>query len=224
MKVILSRTIDFLSNLKVNNSREWFNSNRNEYEFARQNFADFTNTLIASIKSFDQSIGTLEAKDCTFRIFRDIRFSPNKAPYKTNMGAYISRGGKKSLFAGYYFHLEPNESFISGGIYMPESSVLRAIRSDVETYPERFIDIVESKSFKSTFNSIGFDSLKKVPKGFSTDSPVAEYLKLKHFTPTHKLSNQTVLSDNLLDYTVEVYKKMLPLIEFLNEAIEHSHS
>lgn len=222
MSFIHPKTVHFLSNLKENNTRDWFNDNRSEYEFARQNFSDFTNSLIATIASFDKSIGTLEAKDCTFRIYRDMRFSANKAPYKTNMGAYISRGGKKSSFAGYYFHLEPNGSFISGGIYMPSSSVLSSIRKDMETYPEEFMGIVEGEDFKNTFPSIGSESLKRVPQGFSTDSPVANYLKLKHITPTHSLSNQMLASDEFFDYATNIYKRMLPLIEFLNEAIEQN--
>lgn len=222
MSFIHPKTIDFLSNLKENNTREWFNDNRSGYEFARQNFSDFTNSLIAAIASFDNSIGTLEAKDCTFRIYRDVRFSKNKAPYKSNMGAYISRGGKKSPFAGYYFHTEPNESFISGGIYMPSSNVLNSIRKDIETYSEKFLGIVENSEFKNTFPSIGSESLKRVPQGFNPDSPVAEYLKLKHITPNHSLPNQVLVSDELLTYTTNIYKKMLPLIEFLNEAIEQN--
>lgn len=222
MSFIHPKTVHFLSKLKENNTREWFNDNRSEYEFARQNFSDFTNSLIAAIASFDKSIGTLEAKDCTFRIYRDMRFSANKAPYKTNMGAYISRGGKKSSFAGYYFHLEPNGSFISGGIYMPSSNVLNSIRKDMETYPEEFMGIVEGEDFKNIFPSIGSESLKRVPRGFSTDSPVADYLKLKHITPTHNITNQVLESDEFLSYITNIYKKMLPLIEFLNEAIEQN--
>ncbi|MDD2195859.1 MAG: DUF2461 domain-containing protein [Bacteroidales bacterium] len=222
MSFIYPKTVNFLNNLKENNTREWFNDNRSEYEFARQNFSDFTNSLIAAIASFDKSIGTLEAKDCTFRIYRDMRFSANKTPYKTNMGAYISRGGKKSSFAGYYFHLEPNGSFISGGIYTPSSSVLNSIRKDMETYPEEFMGIVESKDFINTFPSIGSESLKKVPRGFSPDSPVANYLKLKHITPTHSVSNQMLVSNEFLAYAISAYKRMLPLIEFLNEAIEQN--
>lgn len=222
MSFIHPKTINFLSNLKENNTREWFNDNRNEYEFARQNFSEFTNSLIAAIASFDSTIGTLDAKDCVFRIYRDVRFSANKVPYKTNMGGYISRGGKKSPFAGYYFHIEPNESFISGGIYMPSSSVLNSIRKDIETYPEKFLEIVESADFKNTFASIGSESLKRVPHGFSPNSTVAEYLKLKHITPNHKLNDQMLGSDEFLSYATEVYKKMFPLIDFLNEAIEQN--
>lgn len=105
---------------------------------------------------------------------------------------------------------------------MPSSNVLNSIRKDIETYSEKFLGIVENSEFKNTFPSIGSESLKRVPQGFNPDSPVAEYLKLKHITPNHSLPNQVLVSDELLTYTTNIYKKMLPLIEFLNEAIEQN--
>jgi uncharacterized protein (TIGR02453 family) len=213
-------TIGFLVDLAKNNNRDWFNANRDFYEQAKRDFLSFIESLIAAISDFDKSIGTLEAKDCHFRIYRDVRFSHNKDPYKANMGAYISRGGKKSPFAGYYLHLEPNASFVSGGIYMPQPLILRKIRSDIETYAGNFKEIVEGKNFVSTFSSLGEESLKRVPQGFSPDSPVAKYLKLKHITPTHRLSDDDILLPNAFTTIVNMYKVMFPLIEFLNTAIE----
>lgn len=215
-----SKTIGFLIDLAKNNNRDWFNANRDIYEQSKSNFLSFTEGLIVAISDFDNSIGTLEAKDCHFRIYRDVRFSHNKDPYKTNMGAYISRGGKKSPFAGYYFHLEPNASFVSGGIYMPQPQILRKIRSDIETYADNFKAIVEEKNFVNTFSSLGEESLKRVPQGFSPDSPVAQYLKLKHITPSHRLSNEDLLLPDAFTTIVNMYKVMYPLIEFLNTAIE----
>lgn len=213
--------LGFLSDLKQNNDRDWFKSNQSRYERAKDNFLTFTNGLIAAIAEFDSSIGTLEAKDCHFRIYRDVRFSKNKDPYKTNMGAYIAKGGRKSQFAGYYFHIEPNDSFISGGIYMAQPQVLKKIRSEMETYSDSFLEIVTEKNFKKTFESLGNESLKKVPQGFSSDSPVAEYLKLKHITPYHPVSDNILLNENLFEKVVGVFKVMHPIIAFLNTAIEH---
>lgn len=215
-----SSTIAFLRDLKENNNREWFKANQRRYEIAKSNFLDFTNGLIAAIAEFDSSIGTLEAKDCHFRIYRDVRFSKNKDPYKTNMGAYIARGGKKGQFAGYYLHVEPNVSFVSGGIYMAETNILKKIRSDIETYSDNFLEIVENKNFKNSFVNLGDESLKKVPQGFSPDSPVAQYLKLKHITPHHPLEDQDVTKEDAFDRIVEIYRVMFPLISFLNTAIE----
>lgn len=220
MSFINNKTIEFLVDLKDNNNREWFNENRVRYDLALQNFKEFTDKLILSIASFDKSIASLEAKDCIFRIYRDVRFGRDKNPYKTNMGAYIARGGRKSPFAGYYFHLEPEGSFVSGGIYMAPNPILKKIREDIDFYHEGFREIVESEDFQKTFTSIGSESLKRVPSGFSPDSPVAKYLMLKHITPSRPLSTNEVLDTNLIEKISSNYKLMFPLITFLNRAIE----
>ncbi|MDX9846800.1 MAG: DUF2461 domain-containing protein [Tenuifilaceae bacterium] len=220
MSFIHKKTVEFLVDLKDNNNREWFNTNRERYDFALQNFKEFTDKLILSIASFDKSIASLEAKDCIFRIYRDVRFARDKNPYKTNMGAYIARGGRKSPFAGYYFHLEPEESFVSGGIYMAPNPILKKIREDIDYYHEEFRGIVESEVFQKTFTSIGSESLKRVPAGFSSDSPVAKYLMLKHITPSRPLKSNEILDSNLIERISANYKVMLPLIAFINRSIE----
>jgi uncharacterized protein (TIGR02453 family) len=220
MQTISRDTIDFLANLSANNTRDWFAANKLRYDNARLNFLAFTEELIAAIHSFDSSIGSPEAKECVFRIYRDVRFSGNKDPYKTNMGAFIVRGGKKSPFAGYYFHIEPNASFVSGGLYMAEPSILKKVRQDIDNYSEEFIAIIEENKFKNTFSNLGDEKLKRVPQGFSPNSPVAEYLKLKHITPHCSLSNSELTNENLLELIVDVFKTMHPLIHFLNSAIE----
>jgi uncharacterized protein (TIGR02453 family) len=218
--MILQTTLNFLSELKHNNNRDWFNIHRPEYEAARENYGIVVNQLIAGIKEFDPSIGTLEAKDCWFRINRDIRFSPNKEPYKTNMGAYIARGGRKSPFAGYYFHLEPGESFISGGIYMAPPENMKRIRSEINAYSNEFLKIVSSNEFTSAFSHFDSESLKRVPQGFSADSPVVDYLKMKHITPYKKINDVDLVSKNLLSSSLSTFKALHPLVQFLNRAIE----
>jgi uncharacterized protein (TIGR02453 family) len=217
--MISQSTIQFLADLKVNNNRDWFNANRNRYESARSEYFAFVNQLIAGIKDFDPSIGTLEAKECTFRINRDIRFSPNKEPYKTNMGAYMARGGRKSPFAGYYFHLEPSSSFVSGGIYMAPPGNMKRIRVEMDTYSEEFLAIVNGKKFKGSFSQFDSESLKRIPQGFSVDSPVAEYLKMKHITPFREMKDNELTSNNLLKSTLEAFSNMQPLVAFLNRAL-----
>jgi uncharacterized protein (TIGR02453 family) len=217
---MLQDTLSFLHKLKENNNREWFNQNRQFYEQAKKHFVSFVEELIPSIKEFDSSLGLIEVKDCLFRIYRDIRFSPNKVPYKTNMGAYIARGGRKSPFAGYYFHVEPNASFVSGGIYMAEPNTMRKVRMDIETYQEKFLEIVENKYFQNTFSSLGNESLKRVPQGFSPQSPVAQYRMLKHITPTHFLSDKALEDPKLLGSVVDLFRAMYPLVDFINIAIE----
>ena len=220
MQVIKPDTLSFLEDLNVNNNRDWFTQNRSRYDLARENFVEFVNSIIVNLSSIDSDLGHIEAKDCIFRIYRDVRFSHNKSPYKTNMGAFISKGGKKSSYAGYYFHLEPNASFISGGIYRAPSNILKTVREDIDFYSNDFLAIVENSTFLKTFPSLGTDKLKRVPTGFSAQSPVAEYLKFKSITPMQALSNEQVLDGNLLGTIDKAYKLMQPLIAFINRAID----
>jgi len=220
MEYIHPDTLSFLNDLQHNNNREWFNENRTRYEKARDNFKLFVEQLIARLSSIDSSIGTPEAKDCIFRIYRDVRFSHNKSPYKTNMGAYVAKGSRKGMYAGYYFHIEPNASFLSGGIYHAPNSILRKVREDIDYYADDFTSIVQNPQFVEVFQSLGDDSLKRVPTGFAPDSPVAEYLKLKSITPSHALSNEQLISKGLLDYAESIYQRMHPLISFINRAID----
>lgn len=217
--MIQPNTLRFLEQLKLNNNRDWFTSNRVAYEAARINFFEFINNTIAGIRAFDPTIGSLEAKECTFRINRDIRFSHNKEPYKTNMGAYMARGGRKSPFAGYYFHLEPGASFVSGGIYMAPPENMKKIRIEMDAYSDEFLAIVNSKAFKGSFSAFDSESLKRVPQGFSAESPVADFLKMKHITPFREVANAELTSNGLLGSTLETFKTLQPLIAFLNRAL-----
>lgn len=217
--MIQPNTIRFLEQLKLNNNRDWFTSNRMAYEAARSNFFDFINNTIVGIRAFDPTIGSLEAKECTFRINRDIRFSHNKEPYKTNMGAYMARGGRKSLLAGYYFHLEPGASFISGGIYMAPPENMKKIRIEMDTYSDELLSILNSNTFKGSFLAFDSDSLKRVPQGFSAESPVADLLKMKHITPFREVTTAEITSNGLLGSTLETLKALHPLIAFFNRAL-----
>lgn len=215
----MKSSLDFLKALKGNNDREWFNANKNLFQQSSEEFKSFTNLLIAGINEFDDSVGALDPKDCIFRIYRDVRFSHDKAPFKTNFGAYIAKGGRKSPYAGYYFHLDAEASFASGGIYMASTEVMKRIREDIDLYPEEFLAIVNDKKFKETFQFFDEDKLKRVPLGFDKDSAVAEYLKFKHITPYHSLSPSDIADKYLLKNTLAVYKSMKPLVDFLNRSI-----
>jgi uncharacterized protein (TIGR02453 family) len=139
--MVKKTTLEFLSDLTDNNQREWFEANKKRYEAAKKDVAALVGELISGITSFDGNLAGLEAKDTLFRIFRDVRFSHDKSPYKNNMGAWMARGGRKSLFAGYYLHIEAGDkSFLAGGSYMPEAPVLKAIREAVDYQPEDFKD------------------------------------------------------------------------------------
>jgi uncharacterized protein (TIGR02453 family) len=215
----MKETLRFLNDLKDNNNREWFDANKKRYQQLHEQFKQFAAKLILGINEFDDFVGHIDPKDCIFRIYRDIRFSPNKAPYKTNFGVYMARGGRKSIYAGYYFHIEPGESFLSGGIYMAAPEVMKRIREDIELYAGDFLAIVGSKEFTGAFQYFEDERLKRVPQGFDRNSPVAEYLKLKHITPFHAMSDNDLLSDHLLDAALAHYRILKPLNDFLNRSV-----
>ena len=213
--------IQFLTQLKENNTREWFGENKKWYEEAKKDFELFINQLIPEIAKFDSNIGLLNAKDCLFRIFRDIRFSPDKTPYKTNFGGYMAAGGRKSIKAGYYFHLEPGNSILAGGIYMPQPEVVKKLRTEIYFNAEKFKQIIENKEFINYFNvPDDSDKLKKPPKDFPADFPDIELLKYRSISIAHAINEKILYSSDLLEYSIMIFKAMLPLNRFLNQAIE----
>jgi uncharacterized protein (TIGR02453 family) len=221
--MLQAATIKFLKDLKKNNNKPWFDANRKKYEDAKSDFENFIQLIIDSHSKKDPSIKELKAKGCTFRINRDIRFSKDKTPYKTNLGASINRGGKKSIFAGYYFHLEPGESFAGGGIWMPMPPELKKVRQEIDYNLEEFKKIVSSKKFKSVYGKLYDEaevSLVKVPQGFEKDNPAAEYLKLKSFLAMKKLKDTDITVSSLKKQVLDAFDALQPLVEFINKALE----
>jgi uncharacterized protein (TIGR02453 family) len=220
--MITKSTFEFLNVLKANNNREWFLENKKSYENARKEVEKFLMGLIPDLVRIDPSIGAPDIKDCIFRIYKDVRFSKDKTPYKTNMGAFIAKGGRKTLFPGYYFHFEPGESFIAGGIYMPQPDVLKIVRSEIYFNSVEFRKILESKDFKKYFGKLGeFDMLKKPPKDFPADFPDINLLKYKSYIVSANISDEKVLSKDYASFALDVARAMLPLNSFLNRAISN---
>lgn len=220
--MLQTSTIKFLKDLKKNNSKAWFDNNRKTYETAKEDFADFVQQLINKHGSRDKTISTLSAKDCMFRINRDIRFSKDKSPYKTNFGAFINKGGKKSNLAGYYFHLEPGQSFVGGGLYMPMPEDLRKVRQEIDYNFDHFKKLIGSKKFKSVYGDLDRSEeyvLSRVPKGYEPDNPAAEYLKLKSFVAIVNIKDADLTSKELLKKSLEAFAALQPVIEFLNAAV-----
>jgi len=212
-------TLEFLAKLAKNNNRTWFQKNRDLYESARDNILDMTRFFIGEIAKFDSSIIGVEEKECLFRIFRDARFSKDKSPYKTNFGAFIKSGGRSTAGAGYYFHVEPGGSMTAGGIYMPPSAELLAIRKAIAKKPEEFEKIIEENKFVRRFGGLADERLKTAPKGFPKDHPAVEHLKWKHYIVFRNYGDRDVLSPRFLDRCLEDYLLMAPLNEYLNRAI-----
>lgn len=211
----------FLSSLEKNNNREWFEKHKKQYLSAKKSFDDFVLQLIQLAKSIDPEIGYLEPKNCTFRIYRDVRFSKEKSPYKTNFGAYISKGGKNSEWAGYYFHVEPSESFIAGGKYMPQGPALKAIREAISYEPEVFRAILSKPAFKNHFKGIMGETLRTAPKGYPKDHPDIDLLKYKGYAVYQPISPEILKSTALLDEIGSAWSELKTLNDFLNRAMEH---
>lgn len=215
-------TLKFLKDLKKNNNKPWFDSHRKDYEMAKADFANFIQSVIARHGKTDKSISQLKAKDCMFRINRDIRFSKDKSPYKTNMGAYICGTGKKSIFGGYYFHCEPGQSFMGGGLWMPMPPELNKVRQEIDYNLKKFKKIINSQTFQLVYKDLSRSEeyvLTRVPKGYEPTNPAAEYLKLKSFVALTNLKDTDITSKNLVIKTTSAFKALQPLIEFLNEAV-----
>jgi uncharacterized protein (TIGR02453 family) len=219
MKTIEKSTIIFLSDLKKNNNRDWFLNNQVRYKESKNNFETFIQDIINNVAAFEPIMKGLEVKSCVFRINRDIRFSHDKSPYKSNFGAFIVRGGKKNgdKFAGYYIHIEPGKSFIAGGAYMPPQPWLASIRENIDNQSAKFINILNNKDFVKYFGKIDGDKLKTVPKGYSSDNPNIDLLKFKSYLALNEVTDKVVLSAGYSDYVISVLKAMKPFNDFLND-------
>jgi len=220
--MLQSSTLKFLKDLKKNNNKPWFEAHRKEYEAGKSDFAAFIQNVIDKHSKNDTTIKSIVAKDCMFRINRDVRFSKDKSPYKTNMGAYINRGGKKSVFAGYYFHCEPGQSFVGGGLWMPMPPELSKVRQEIDYNLDTFKKIVTSKKFKAVYKDLSHDKeyvLSRVPKGYEPTNPAAEYLKMKSFVSMAFLKDSDLTSKDLVKKTATAFEALQPLIDFINESL-----
>ena len=212
--------LNFLKKLQKNNNKEWMDAHRAEYEAARDAFKELVSKLLEEVIKVDKELAGLAPKDCIFRINRDIRFSKDKTPYKTNFGAVFSEGGRRSPNAVYYLHLQPdNESFIAGGIYMPEKEYLTKIRQEVDYNPEELKKIVQVPDFRKYFGEIQGEKLSRPPKGYDAAHPNVELLKLKSYIVIHKTTDDEVLSGNFLPEVIRGFQVVQPFVQYLNVAI-----
>lgn len=218
--------IEFLTLLRDNNNRDWFTANKDLYKATEKEFNTFIEKLIEGISRFDPTIKNLHAKDCTFRIYRDVRFSPNKEPYKAHMAAYICPKGKKSGLAGYYFHVEaPESDYIGGhllaiGVHMPEPKALQSIREEILDHGDTFDKAIKKAKGFELDDSM---KLKKAPKGFPEDSKYSEYMKLKSFSLCKFVSDDFLTDKNLLENCLSEFKKGLDFNNMLNRAINFAY-
>ncbi len=223
MSKISAATFQFLTELKTHNDREWFTANKPRYEAAHKEFLQFIDTLISEIGAFDPGIRHYTAKDCVFRIYRDVRFSKDKSPYKTHFGAHITPAAKKSEIhtrAGYYLHLEPGATMLAGGAYMPESKWLKAIRQEIAYNTTEFLGILNNADFKKYFGKMEGEKLKTTPNDYPADHPAIELLKHKSFLAAHYCTDEQALSDGFLKHCAGVFRALRPFDSFLNRSTD----
>ena len=219
--------ISFLRDIDANNDRTWFNQNKSRYQAAQSRFNDIVDELILAISQFDPTVSNLTAKDCIYRIYRDTRFSKDKSPYKTHMGAYICPGGKKSGYSGYYFHVGtglgsgyPHAHMLASGDYMCEPDVLKPLREDICYGEGDFHDIV-TRQVAPEFKLDVENSLQRVPAGFPSDSPYSQYLRLRNYCLFCEPDNRFMLSPDVVARTAELFHTTLPFLQYINRAITY---
>ncbi len=215
-------TSQFLTQLKQNNNKPWFDAHRKLYETAKTDIVSLLTTVLSGLEQTDPALATaqLVAKSCLFRINRDVRFSANKAPYKTCFGAWFAVGGKKSPAAGYYVHLEPGGSFVAGGVYAPEPAILTTIRQEIDYNLPAFEALLADPVFQKNYTGLATDNaLVNAPKGYRPDNPALPYLRLKSFTASYALPDSLLRSPKLAPTAVSALAALQPLVAFLNRAL-----
>lgn len=225
------RILHFLEDISVNNNREWFNANKEEYKAVRTDFEDGINKAILRISEFDPTVKHLTVKDTTYRFYRDTRFSSDKSPYKTHLGAYIAAHGKTSLHGGYYIHLEPSHCLVSCGNYWLPTNILTSCRNEIMGNIDQWRSIVEDKRFVEMFGSpgagnwnspkgFGLEMLKTSPSGFPRNYEFIQYLRMKDYCCWHGVPDTFFEGDGWLDNMAEILKVGKPMMDFINSVID----
>jgi uncharacterized protein (TIGR02453 family) len=219
--MINRETLDFLKDLVKNNNREWFQANKDQYDAARENVIGFARELITLLHQTDPEIDRdLDPKKCVMRIYRDIRFSPNKAPYKNNFGMSIPTRGLKNGGAEYYLHITPGGSFIAGGYWMPEGDHLKAIRQEIDYNGSELKKIIDEPEFVQLFGNFRTqEQLKTIPQGYTADNEHIDLIKLKSFIVMHNLTDAEICSPDALQHIAALCNKIHPLNVFLKNAL-----
>lgn len=212
--------LNFLAALAQNNHKEWMDANKKWFNDTRSRLLEDVEVLLKELTELEPELSAFKPKDCVFRQNRDIRFSNNKDPYKTNFGVYFSPGGKKSPGPGYYLQIQPGNSFLAGGIWMPEADTLKKIRKEIDYSGAELERIENDPEFKKLFPKIEGEKLKTSPRDYESDHPYIEYLKLKSFTVSHPISDKAIETGVFLTFAMDGFRRMKPFNDFLRQAIE----
>jgi len=220
--MIQPSTLKFLKDLRKNNNKPWFDEHRDLYDGAKEDIISLVAELIRGIAVFDPPIGNLQPKECIFRINRDIRFSKDKTPYKTNMACYFNKAGKKGNGAGYYLHIEPGKSFAAGGIWMPATPDLAKIRQEIDYSFDEWKKLIGNSAFKKQFPTglSGNEVLTRPPKGYDENNPAIDFIKMKNFVISKPFTDVEVQGRTFVKEVAKTFQQVNPLVNFLNKAID----
>ncbi|KAB7730031.1 TIGR02453 family protein [Rudanella paleaurantiibacter] len=214
--VLTAPTLQFMRDLAQNNNREWFQLNRKRYDAAKAEFVTFVHQVLQQVSAFEPLPNT-DAKDCIFRINRDIRFSKDKAPYKLNLAAAIGPGGRHSGRIDYYIHIQPgNESFIGAGMWQPTPEHLAKFRQEIDYNVESLTDIIEAQPFRAYFPEIWGETMKTAPKGYTADHPHIDLLRRKQLFFMHRYTDKEVLKPGFADEITQACQLLKPYCDYLN--------
>ena len=209
-------TLDFIKDLQQNNDRDWFNPNKARYEAAKKDFEELLTTVIEKASEFEPALKDQKAKDAVFRIYRDVRFSSDKRPYKEHICAYLAEGGRKTINPGYYLHINPNnQSYLASGLWFPPAPELKAVRQEIDYNYDEFQGIIGDSKFKKMYPEVEGEKLKTSPKGYDSENPAIELLRHKSWGVSHPITDAELLSDTLADKIVALMKTAKPMIDFL---------
>lgn len=214
--------LKFLTALSENNSKTWMDENRDWYLKTREEFLKDVEEILHAITVWEPALSAFKAKDCVFRQNRDIRFSANKNPYKSNLAAYFSVGGKKSDGPGYYLHIQPGKSFLAGGVWMPGTEVLKNIRQEIDYAGAELKSILSDKNFSNTFGELEGERLKTSPRGYDADHPYIDYLNHKSFIVSQPVADKEIASGDFKQKALTSFKLMKPFHEFLARASDEA--
>ncbi len=213
-------TFQFLRELKNNNQREWFEANKTNYQSAKLDVEAFIGSVLTHLTAYDKAYAELKPAQCLFRIHRDVRFSKDKIPYKTNFGASLNPAGKKSLFAGLYIHIEPGASFVGGGLWMPAGPAVQAVRQEIDYQTDEFLALLLEPAFKRHYGDLTQEHiLQRMPKGYEEVHAAAKYLKLKSWVGMSPVKDSEFYTPDAAAQLAERLWALNPLIQFINRSI-----
>lgn len=211
----------FLAGLAQDNRRDWFEAHRPEYQALRDQFTDFVGQVIERTADFDERVRWKDPRECLFRIYRDVRFSADKSPYKTTFSAYISEQNRRGAPPGYYLEVDEKGVLLAAaGIWLPPADVLARLRASLAEHPERFERVLRSRGFRKMFGELQGDRLTRPPRGYTAETPLIEHIKRKSYIVWRETDARQVTHDDALAYVVESYRTARPLVDWVRRVLE----